>query len=53
VLASMYGRAPTGDCWQYVSHYAPDDPRRAIREAANEIGPILELILKEDETDDC
>lgn len=52
VLGQAYGLDLTGNAWQYIKAYNPDDPIDAIRRACGEVGRILEFLdsLNEVET---
>jgi hypothetical protein len=46
VLMQVYGlRDSSGYAWQYISHYNPDNPLKAITEALETIDCVLEEIL--------
>jgi hypothetical protein len=44
VLAEMYGYDLTGNAWQYIEYFAPEDPLKAIREALKTVETVLEVI---------
>jgi hypothetical protein len=48
VLMDLYGLGDrTGNTWEYISSYNPEDPIRAIMRATDEVGPILDYIFDE------
>ena len=47
VLQALYGVDFTGNAWQYIRHYAPADPIKAITRCLGTVEKVLALILGE------
>jgi hypothetical protein len=47
VLCDIYGVDRTGNVWNYIKFFNPEDPMDAIRKAMTKVGKVLEVILEE------
>ncbi|MCP4991290.1 MAG: hypothetical protein GY928_36145 [Colwellia sp.] len=36
----------TGNCWNYIKHYAPKDPMKAVEGVLGDISKVLDLVFK-------
>lgn len=45
VLGQMYGLDYTGNAWRYITHYAPNDPLRAVVRCLSTVEKVIDLII--------
>lgn len=48
VLMSLYGHDYSGNAWQYIMHYAPTDPLRAVVRCLSTIEKVIDVICGEE-----